>query len=70
MAVYQESDTQWLRNVVNILTDGGAWSCPCSGSTFKFDKTKKTYELTGSRDDPTNGITIAILEDELGYTQV
>ena len=65
--VYADSDVMWVQGVLDMLVDGGTWACPCTTSLFKFNKKRKEYELVGDKDDPTNIITITILEKELGY---
>jgi hypothetical protein len=69
VSLYQDSDVKWMEYLVSCITDTGVWCCPCTQSIFKFDKPRKEYELVGDITDPTNIISMSILEKELGYTR-
>ena len=68
---YTKEDIEWIEGLLSVVTDTGCWICPCSETVFTFNKPKKEFSIkVGSDSDATNMITVAILVNELGYSQV
>jgi hypothetical protein len=65
---YEDDDVEWMRQAIRLVADGGFWLVPCNETVIQFSHGTKEYELLeGDPNDQTNRITIAILENELGY---
>jgi hypothetical protein len=63
------SDIAWQRDMLRILKNGAVWGVPVSLSSFKFDKTNKTFCLiVGDPAHETNRRIAKVLQ-ALGYAE-
>jgi len=62
------SDITWLRNLIELLKEGGVWGIPRSGGVFTFYKESKEYTYLGNREHQADTRTITILA-ELGWKE-
>lgn len=66
--MYTEGHVEWMRALLDRLTDNGCWTCPCNNTTIQFDKPDMTYTyVAGDPEDPLNKVTSQVLEEGLGY---
>lgn len=65
-----ETDVEWQREMLRVLRDGAVWGVPISLSSFKFDKTNKTFCLIiGDPENETNRRIAKVLKI-IGYVEV
>ena len=63
-----EYDLEWMRQLLDMIADGGTWGLPAALSSFTVHHSTKTYDFEGDREHPLVTRSMKVFE-RLGWRE-